>query len=132
MTQGNGFESSNADDQPALPGPPDATLETEEEEPFRNRRETLGKAKTLADEMNDLAERLSATSLYVNKLLEVVLMSPCEYAELSKQGLVEPPLIPSLKEKKLPASFASLLEAAKSSDMEAVAEELLSRLQKKD
>jgi len=92
---------------------------------------TLSNMKTLADEMMHLSDRLNSSALYINKLLEVLVLSPEEYSELSRAGVVEEPLtqrgVGERREGSGP-NIAQLMQLAQGADLESLAEELLSRL----
>ncbi|GEM_PF-4364517 len=96
---------------------------------------TLSNMKTLADEMMHLSGKLNSSALYINKLLEVLVLSPEEYSELSRAGVVEKPLTHKVESQKRESSgpnIAQLMQLAQGADVESLAEELLSRLQKGD
>ncbi len=95
------------------------------------KEQTLKTMKTMADEMLYVAEKLNSSALYINKLLEVLLLTPEEYSELSEAGVVDKPLVQSsITEKKSSnPDMAQLLQLAQGTDMEAIAQTLLARMQ---
>ena len=93
----------------------------------------LRNMKTLADQMLDLSEHLGSSALYINKLLEVLLLSPAEYSELSRAGVVDEPLpIKARPERSSSPNIAQLLQLAQGADLEALAQQLLSRIDEEE
>ncbi len=93
---------------------------------------TLRSIKTLADEMVEVSEKLSASALYINKLLEVLLLSPEEFTDLTRVGLVEKPLTLGESRRSSGPSITDLLQLTQGADVEALTQLLLSRLGKDD
>ncbi len=89
----------------------------------------LQSMKTLADEMLYISEKLNASALYINKLLEVLLLTPEEYTELSEAGVVDKPIVQTERRQSSNPDLAQLMQLAQGSDMQAIAQTLLSRLQ---
>ncbi|MFO8060454.1 MAG: hypothetical protein R6U70_07360 [Bacillota bacterium] len=98
--------------------------------PRSRRIRPLQSMKTIADEMMYLSEKLNASALYINKLLEVLLLSPEEYTELTRAGVIDRPLTDAGSERRSSPDIAQLLQLAQGADLDPLAKELLSRLQK--
>ena len=93
---------------------------------------TLKSIKTLADEMVEVSDKLNASALYINKLLEVLLLSPEEFSDLTRAGVVDKPLTLREPLRSSGPSITDLLQLTQGADVESLTQLLLSRLGKDD
>ncbi len=92
----------------------------------------LAAMKTIADDMMLLSDKLNSSALYINKLLEVLLLSPEEYSELTRAGVIDRPLTDTGSKRPPSPDIAQLLQLAQGADLDSLAKQLLSRLGKDD
>lgn len=92
----------------------------------------LAAMKTIADDMMLLSDKLNSSALYINKLLEVLLLSPEEYSELTRAGVIDRPLTDTSSKRPPSPDIAQLLQLAQGADLDSLAKQLLSRLGKDD
>ena len=92
----------------------------------------LAAMKTIADDMMLLSDKLNSSALYINKLLEVLLLSPEEYSELTRAGVIDRPLTDTGSKRPPSPDIAQLLQLAQGADLDSLAQQLLSRLGKDD
>ncbi len=123
-------ETEDSSEQSTPTGRSMADLGMELGGPRSKKARSLQTMKTIADEMMYLSEKLNSSALYINKLLEVLLLSPDEYTELTRAGVIDRPLTDTGSHRRSSPDIAQLLQLAKGADLDSLAKELLSRLQK--